>query len=120
MPSRRCNKGVHIKVRLFRYLNRFNPIFLGRNCLQSLNDFIIIKKNNIEKGARPWGDKGGKKNKEKNQKQSSEKHKHKEENKLEKQQKGKLVELPTDKSAKKNTLVKAINGNLKAVEKSNK
>jgi len=66
------------------------------------------------------GDKGGKKNKDKTQKQSSEKHKHKEENKLEKQQKGKLVELPTDKAAKKNSLIKAINANLKAVEKSNK
>jgi hypothetical protein len=67
------------------------------------------------------GDKGGKKNKEKSQKQNSDKHKHEEEHKLEKQQKGKpLLELPADKAAKKNTLMKAINANMKAVEKSNK
>ena len=67
------------------------------------------------------GDKGGKKNKEKSQKQSSDKHKQKEDHKLERQQKDKpMLELPADKTAKKNKVLKAVEENMKAVEKSNK
>jgi hypothetical protein len=67
------------------------------------------------------GDKGGKKNKEKSQKQSSDKHKQKEDHKLERQQKDKhMLELPADKTAKKNKVLKAVGENMKAVEKSNK
>ena len=67
------------------------------------------------------GDKGGKKNKDKCQKQNSDKHKQKENDKLERQQKDKhMLELPAEKSAKKNTMVNALRANMKAVEKSNK
>jgi hypothetical protein len=67
------------------------------------------------------GDKGGKKNKEKSQKQSSDKHKQKAEHKLERQQKDKaMLELPAEKTAKKNKMLKAVGENMKAVEKSNK
>jgi hypothetical protein len=67
------------------------------------------------------GDKGGKKNKEKSQKQSSDKHKQKTEHKLERQQKDRtLLELPAEKTAKKNKILKAVDENMKAVEKSNK
>lgn len=67
------------------------------------------------------GDKGGKKNKEKSQKQCSDMHKQKENIKFEKQHKGQPEpELPSEKAAKKNKMVKALDANMKAVEKSNK
>lgn len=67
------------------------------------------------------GDKGGKKNKDKSQKQSSDKHMQKEKDKLEKQQKGQpIMEILSEKASKKNKTIKAINENMKVVEKSNK
>lgn len=67
------------------------------------------------------GDKGGRKDKEKSQKQCSEMHKQKENFKFEKQHQGQLVpELPSEKTANKNKMVKALDANMKAVEKANK
>ena len=54
-------------------------------------------------------------------KQSCDKHQWKWSNNLEEQQKDTaILKLPTEKTAKKNKLVKAINENMKTVEKSNK
>ena len=67
------------------------------------------------------GVKGSKKNKEKSQKQSSDQYNQKESSQLEKQRKdASMLELPADKASKKSKLVKAINENMKTVEKSNK
>ncbi len=65
------------------------------------------------------GDKGGKKNREKSKRQISEKLRQKGADKLKKQQAGQSVqEITSDKSAKKEKLVAALNANMKAVEKS--
>lgn len=67
------------------------------------------------------GDKGGKKNKNKSQKQISEKLRHEDDNSIELHEKYlNTQELPSEKTAKKTKVVKALNENMKAVEKSDK